>query len=150
MKFPVFCLVALLFQDAVLYKANEEFEVTLDYQFKPYVETERKTVDYTRPRRGSGSMFFLITRVKIKKLAAGEVRVLVSSNLDNMMVSKKAEQDMVLKIEFGFIEDVKDQITAHEFTVFLCSSDKEKISRIYLLIEKDGTFLVNGQKRGKF
>jgi len=143
-------LVVLLFQETVPYKNNEEFEVTLDYQIKPYTADPQKAVDYTKERQSPESMFFLTTRVKIKKLSADEVRVQVASNLENMKINRKTQQDMVLKIEFGFIEDVKNGTNAHEYTVNLISADKQKISRIYLLIDKDGTFFVNGQKRGKF
>ena len=50
----------------------------------------------------------------------------------------------------GFIDDIKDQLAPNEFTVLAMSSEKDPMNRIHMKIEKDGTFLVNGERRGKF
>ena len=57
---------------------------------------------------------------------------------------------MVLKIDFGFIADVKEKLTAHEYTVFMVSPERKKVSRIHLFIDAEGNFVVNDQRRGKF
>ncbi|HZX72903.1 MAG TPA: hypothetical protein VFE57_00670 [Cyclobacteriaceae bacterium] len=147
---PLLVFLIFLTQLEVPFKANEEFTVTHDYQYKSYKDVEHKDLDYSSTRRTAGNLLYLTTRVKLNKLSSEEVRVHVGSNLQNLMVNKKAEQDMVLKIDFGFIVDVKDRLTAHEYTILLISPEKKEVSRIHILLDKDGTFLVNGQKRGKF
>jgi len=143
-------LLAGLAQQEIPYKASDEFEVTLDYQFKTFKENDPQTVDFIVKRPAPGPQLYLVAFVKLKKINTNEARVRISNNLTTSSVNKKAEQDMTLKIDFGFIENVKDQTAAHEYSIILISSDRKEISKIDLFIDKDGTFLVNGQKRGKF
>ncbi|MBK7650493.1 MAG: hypothetical protein IPJ20_06715 [Flammeovirgaceae bacterium] len=57
---------------------------------------------------------------------------------------------MEIKIDWGFSEDIKDGMVTPEYTVLFINKDKKNVSRIYMLIQEDGTFLVNDEKRGKF
>ena len=50
----------------------------------------------------------------------------------------------------GFTDDVKAHVSPYEISIIFASKEKKEISRIHLLIQEDGTFLVNGEKRGKF
>jgi hypothetical protein len=67
-----------------------------------------------------------------------------------MLVNRKAMAGMVIKLDIGFIDDVKDRVSPHEFTAFLYSDSKKVTNRIHLVIMEDGTFMVNDEKKGKF
>jgi len=49
----------------------------------------------------------------------------------------------------GYTDDIKGRVTEHEYTVYFLSKDKKPVSRIVIYFQEDGTFLVNGEKRGR-
>src|SRR6188768_1171049 len=123
----LFLLLVAFIQQEVPYKAVDDFDVILDYQFKTYKEKDPKTVDYSsHNRRETGPLLYLVANVKLKKIAANEFRIRVANNLASL-ANKKVEQDMIIKIDFGFIVDVKDRITAHEYTISLLSPEKIEV-----------------------
>lgn len=149
-------LVCFLHQD-VPYKANEEFAVKLDYQFKERggQSTTANTVVYSDKRRdvdGSGRTVlpYVVLKLKILKLN-DEDRLKINNNFgDNLLTRKHIEIGKEYVIDLGFTNDIKDRVTANEYTITLSSEDKTPISKIIVLIEANGTFKINGQTRGKF
>ena len=146
----LFFIVVILLEQEVPYKASEDFDVTIDYQFKAYREEVHKDVDFSEQKKRTGLLPYLIAQVKIKNISQDEVRIRVISNDGNNAVNRKLIQDMILKVDFGFVDEVKDRTKPYEYTVSFISIDKKEITRIVLFIDTDGTFLVNGQKRGRF
>jgi hypothetical protein len=155
MKSIFFFLILVLVQD-VAFKPSDEFELKLDYQFKPRPQRDISNVDIddaTRERiarGGSGILPYLILNLKLLKLADEEVRIQITSNLDRNGYSRKIQQGMIIPIIIGFTDDVKDKVVAHHYTIAFLSASKQLRSKIVILIEEDGTFLVNEEKRGKF
>ena len=151
--FVVFCIHFTSQQEEVPFKLNNEFQVDLDYQFKTRPTPDRNTLNFDpheeRDRSSGSQLPYLIVSIKFLKLSDEEVRAKGVNNLGHQLFNRKVKPSDVVKIDMGFTDDVKDRVTPHEFTVFLLSSKKEVISRIKLLVEEDGIFLVNGEKRGK-
>lgn len=149
--------LSLLLQIEAPSKANEDFLIELEYTIKPrplasnsninMVETEKQ-----RKQRSTGGepLPYLILQLSILKLSGEEVRIRCTNNLGKTVLSKKAELDKKYKLDLGYTDDIKDQVTAHAYTIDFLSADKREVSRILLVVEKDGTFSVNGSKRGKF
>jgi hypothetical protein len=144
-------LFPLFVQDNVPFKPNEEFELKMDYQFKQRVASDQKVIDFSEQRaKSSGPLPYLVLGLRIIKINAGEDRIRVSGNKESPVITKKLKSDVVLKLDLGFTDDMKDRVTAHEYTVLLLSdANKEPVSKIIIHIAEDGTFLVNGEKRGK-
>lgn len=158
MYFPalVTALIMLL-QTEAPYKASEEFKIELEYKFKPRPFAENSYIDLTetereKDRRNSGGnpLPYLILHLSFQQLSDKEIRVRVIDNNRKNKLSKKAEINKEYPLDLGFTDDMKDRVTPYEFVITLFSKDKEDISRIVLLVEQDGTFLVNGVRRGKF
>jgi hypothetical protein len=72
------------------------------------------------------------------------------NNFNVRTASKKITEGVVLPIDIGFTADVIDRVSAHEYILTFLSPAKSETSKIVILIQEDGTFLVNGEKRGKF
>ncbi len=156
MKLSVLLLAALFLQDVPL-KPKDEFEVKLDYQFKSRPPQSINTtvhLDETREehdrRVSSTPLPFLTLNIKMLKLSEEEVRVRVTNNLTLRVAMRKVEAGTTIPLEIGFTDDAKDRVTAHHYFLTLLSPKKAELSKIEILIEEDGTFLVNGEKRGKF
>lgn len=139
------------------FKAKEEFEIKLDYKFKQRsADASAKSVymDETnaeRDRRTSTALLpFLVLNVKMLKLPLAESRVKIGTNLNARVVTRKVSEGTTIPIEVGFTDDAKDRVSAHHYTLTFLSADKTEINKITIFIEEDGTFLVNGEKRGKF
>ena len=143
------------FQHDVPYKAKEEFEIKLDYQFKERGQYSSNTLVYGDKRREvDGNVTrtvlpYIVLKLKILKLN-GEDRLKIDTNFrNNLLVRKHVEVGKEYIMDLGFTNDIKDRITANEYTVLLSSEDKTPISKIIILVEMDGTFKVNGEMRGK-
>jgi len=152
MHYFIFILALLFFQDLPL-KPKEEFEVNLDYQFKQRPPADHNTVhlgkDY--PNRNSTSVLpYLILKIKLLKLPSEKMRVRVSNNLNEKTLSKKIDLKSLLELDLGFTDDMKDRVTAHQYTLTFISEDKIPQDIIVINVDEDGSFLVNGEKRGKF
>lgn len=90
---------------------------------------------------------FLTIHFKILKLN-DEVKMKVLRGREGR--TTKIKVGSVEKIEMGFLEDIKfNGQPAHIILRFL-NDQKVETCQVILMIEVDGTFLVNGEKRGKF
>jgi hypothetical protein len=155
----LFCLLPFLLQDPTLpRKPADEFKLELEYKFKNRPGGDHAFIDLTetvaeKERRTTGNtspLPYLIVHLSFLKLSAKEVRVRCTDNNHKNRFSRKAETDKVYSVDLGFTEDMKDRVTAYEYTFFLMDPDKNNTSSIILRVEEDGTFLVNGLRRGKF
>lgn len=150
---PAFLSATLaMAQETEPYKPDSDFEFKFDYSFKERERPEKS--DYEAPDPGkrtvnTGPLPYLKTEIRILKLEAGEVRLKVINHKGTTVISRKASTDFVVKIDWGYSDDVKDQIVSHKYTVLLLNDEKEILSRITLEANTDGTFFVNGQKKGR-
>jgi hypothetical protein len=147
-------VLTLILQDTVPFKAKDEFDVKIDLKLKQRPQdSDANTVDLSdQPKKkpSSAMLPYLYLRVSFLKLNPEEVRLTVKNNFDRRIVNKKIEKNPILEIDAGFTDDLKDRGKTSEFVITMLSADKEDISKIVIQIEEDGTFLVNGDKRGKF
>ena len=152
----LFLLIALVTQ-SIPYKPNDEFEIKLDYQFKQrsfnndnnVVNLDESRKEYEK-RTSTDLLPYLILKIKFLKLSSDEMRVRITNNREKRITTKKALTDTVIPLDLGFTDDVKDRVNAHEYILTLLSPNKSETSRIVIHIEEDGSFFVNGEKRGKF
>jgi hypothetical protein len=156
MKLILVLLLAFSMVQEIPVKPKDEFEIKLDYQFKnrPSPDANSVHLDETRKehdrRVSTAPLPYLTLNVKMLKLSQDEVKMRVTNNLTPRVALRKVEEGTIVPLQIGFTDDVKDRVTAHQYTLTLLSPKKAESSKIEILIEEDGTFLVNGEKRGKF
>lgn len=151
-------LITAFQQSPVPLKAAEEFKVELEYKFKNRPATDNAFIDLTetvaeKERRTTGNttpLPYLIIHLTFQKLSDKEVRVRCTDNNQKNRFSKKADLEKVYTLDLGFTEDMKDRVTAYEYVFMLMDDDRKDSSQIVLHVGEDGTFLVNGVRRGKF
>jgi hypothetical protein len=146
-------VLSLLFQDTIPFKPKDEFDVKIDLKFRQRPQDDPNTVSLVeQPRRKSstGLLPYLYLRVAFIKLSPEEVRFSVQNNLDKKVVNKKLDKKPMVEIDAGFTDDIKGRIKPNHYIITMLSPEKTGLSRIVINIEEDGTFLVNGEKRGKF
>jgi hypothetical protein len=149
--FSITSILALA-QQTEPYKPDAEFEFKFDYSFKERMLNEKPDYQAQDPDKrptSTGPLPYLKTELKLLTLNADEVRVKVVNHKGTTVINRKVTTNQVLKIDWGFSDDVKDQIVSHSYTIFLMNDDKEILSRITLNADTDGTFFVNGQKKGR-
>ncbi|MBX7126072.1 MAG: hypothetical protein K1X47_10300 [Cyclobacteriaceae bacterium] len=151
----LFLLLLTYWQETVPLKPSDEFEVLVDFQFKTrpqdangnysvnFTDSEKKTT-YNGEQLG-----YLILNVKLNKLNEHELKVRGVNSMGKRVISRKVSTGTIVKLDLGFIYDIKKHYTANEYTLFL-SGAKSDTSKIVLTIQDDGTFLVNGVVQGKF
>jgi hypothetical protein len=152
MKIVCICILSLmLWQDTIPYKANDEFELKLDLQFKKRPPPDLNKVDLekrTLPASGMNAPYLYID-LRVIKPVTEEYRVKVIKNERDLLLSKKFDPSTVIKLDMGFTDDIKDHISPHHYMITFFSKEKNPLSRIEIFFEKDGTYIVNGEKRGK-
>ena len=136
------------------YRAKNDFQIELKYNFKDRPAKDANTVSFddrtARERPPSGPLPYLIVNVKILNPKAEEIRFKCENNLGRALFNRKAEKSLSYDIDMGYIDDVKDRVTAHTYTLYALTDKREAINKVELLVMEDGTFFVNGEKRGKF
>ena len=92
---------------------------------------------------------YLLVTVTILNVKPEEVKFKCEANAKTVFNRKVGKSSSYI-IDMGYIDDIKDGLSPNDFNLFAVSPEKESLNRIHMKIEKDGTFLVNGEKRGKF
>ena len=148
-----FCLIFLQ-QGLIPQKPADEYEVIVDYKFQERPPADRYKANYDvgadEQKKSGGPLPYLKLQIKLLKLNSEEVKVKVVNNNGNLVFSRKTSLDTPIKLDIGFIDDVKDRIIPHEFTVMFYTDSKSPVSQIRLVVSEDGTFFVNDEKKGKF
>jgi len=140
-------------QTDVRNKPAEEFEVKMDYSFKERPQEENKAAYEAvekRSRKPAGPLPYLVITVKVIVLSDQETRLKAVDSNGKTIANRKATENTEIEIKWGFSEDIKDRIVPHFHTVLFLDDRKKPVSQIHMLVEEDGTFFVNGEKRGKF
>ena len=158
MFLPTLILLLTLPQETpeVPRKAAEEFKLELEYKFKQRPRGDNSFIDLVETenekekRQDTTPLPYLIIHLSFQTLTDKEVRIRCTDNNKKNRLTKKLEKDKVYTVDLGFTEDIKDRVTSYEYTFYLMSDDRKDTSVVIMRIEEDGTFLVNGIKRGKF
>lgn len=136
-------------QQEISFKAGNEYELKIDLSFRKRDAITGEIFDAggSRIKTTDQPIAYLAVFFKLLK-SNNETRVRILNQ--KKVTSKKIKVNEVEKIEMGFVEDLKYQTEPSLLTILLLDDQKKEVSQVILTIEPDGTFLVNGVKRGKF
>ena len=149
-------IIAIAFFQEVPFKPTEEFEVKLDYAFRQRPAGDHNTVRLGEPKAGygqkagAGVLPYLVLNIKLLVLPEEKMRIRITNNFNERPVYKKVSTNSLLVLDMGFTADIVDRVTAHEYILTIINSEKMPVDRIVIVIDEDGSFFVNGEKRGKF
>ena len=145
-----FLLLVFISQETVPFKPKDEFELKMEYGFRQRTLDHTKAIDFTdSPTKKTGPLPYLELDLHLLVLNANEERVLINNNQGKIIVNKKLKDGLTVKMDLGYTDDMKDRVTAHEYKVLLLDGEKSPVSQILIHVAEDGTFLVNGEVRGK-
>lgn len=156
MNYFILAVIFLFAQDPVPFKPKHEFEVKLDYQFRNRPAADHNTVNLEQSRTpysrnvGTGVLPYLVLNIVLLELSQDKMRVGIANNIDDRPVFKKVSKRSALELDLGFTDDMIDRVTPHEYTLTFVDAEKNPIDRIVISVDEDGSFLVNGEKRGRF
>ncbi|MBI3218761.1 MAG: hypothetical protein HYZ44_04560 [Bacteroidetes bacterium] len=138
--------VQLLWSQQLPYKVASEYEAKIDLSFREEPSQDINTFNYTdEKKKPNGPVAYLVINFKLL-VSNNEVKFRVIQGSKSKL--EKIKTGEVKKIEMGFVDDLKEDGTLVQ--ILLLDDKKKEISQILISIEKDGTFLMNGEKRGKF
>jgi len=155
MKLTWLFYVLIFLQDDAPLKPSEEFEVKLNFEFKdrPTRDPNRIELDQTQKEyersRATGPLPYLYINLKVLKQSPEIARIRIVENRTKTVLNKKFDMNSILKLDMGFTDDIKDRISAYEYTIYFLTGDKDPVDKIVIYFEEDGTYLLNGEKRGK-
>src|SRR4051812_27105060 len=116
MKLLSIILVSTFLLQDLPYKPNEEFNIKLDYKFKQRPTVNVNTVNFSETnkeheqRTSSAQLPFLILNVNLLKVEKEHVKLTIVNNLNKKVVSRKIKEGLIIPIEIGFTDDVKDRV----------------------------------------
>jgi hypothetical protein len=148
-----FLLFQYLQDPGIPYRNKEDFQVDLKYDLRSRPANNPNSFQFDQApnqKPKTGMLPYLVVSVKIMNVTTQETRFKCEDNKGNIRFTKKLPKGATFLIDMGYIDDIKDQLAPNTYELFALSADKALLNRIHLRIEKDGTFLVNGEKRGKF
>lgn len=148
-------ILAIFFLQDIPFKPKDEFEIKIDYQFKPRPLGDHNTVllgnDRNDERRSTSLVLpYLTLNLRILSLPGEKMRLRINTNLNDKGTLKKINVNTVFALDMGFTDDIKDRVSAHEYTLILTAADKTPVEKIVISVDEDGAFFVNGEKHGKF
>lgn len=151
----IFTVAFILFQAVIPYKPQDEFYIKLDYHFQPRPFSDFNTVQLRGEsvfdrNAGHTVLPYLIVYIKVLKVPGEKARVSITNNLSSRPMNKKVAAGSVLELDLGFTDDMVDRVRPHEYVLSFLDENRNPVDRIVLFVERDGTFLVNGEERGKF
>jgi hypothetical protein len=138
------------------FKPSGDFELKIEYIFKERPPTDRQVVllddesNNKASKSGAGQLPYLQIQLKVLSVTDQEKRIRILDTEGRIVYNRKGAAGSVIKLDWGFTEDIKYRLISHEYAVQFLDEEKKTVSRIYMFIEEDGTFLVNGETRGKF
>lgn len=143
-------LVYSLQGDVIPLKPKDEFNLKVNMEFRSR-QLDQPAVVYSTEniRRSSGPLPYLQFDLALLKLPDGESRIRVVNNENETVLSKKIGIGDVLKLDMGYTDDLKGHRQGCAYNILLLNAQKKANSRIVIHFEEDGTYLVNGEKRGK-
>lgn len=153
--FPIFIVVALLFQNEVPYKAEDEFIVSFELAFRKRTDAN---ADFVTPqlqktpldRTDTSPLPHLSARLEVIKQLPEEVKIKVVRDDNEIQVAKrKIEPGTKVNLFAGFVDDIKDQVTGYKHTVYFLTKKGDVLSKIVIEFDEEGFYLVNGKKKGK-
>jgi hypothetical protein len=148
MRLIAILLISFFLQE-IPYKAKEEFDLKLALQFKTRPSSGQNGVFTSEAKNTSTPLPFISIDLTVLKILEDEVRLKVLDNSSAVLQSVNLSKKNNVKLELGFADDIKDQVGSHKYLVNFYGADKQVKRSILILFEKDGTFYVNEEKRGK-
>ena len=148
-------MIVLLQQDPTPFKSKEEFEVKLAFEFRDRPTNDPNKLEYNQSQReyarskAIGPLPYLYLNVRVLKPVSDEVRIRVVENDVKVVLNKKFDMSTVLNLDMGYTDDIKDRVSAHQYTVYYLTADKKALSKVVINFEENGTYSVNGEVRGK-
>jgi hypothetical protein len=138
------------FQDAP-YKPKEEFEAKLNFEFRqrPHDPNLHTFEGNASPPQPTGPLPYLKINLKLLKLSPEEIKLKILNFKGEIVISRKAAEGQVVELDLGFTDDLKGHVSSHEYVALLLDKEKKAVSRIVIRFEEDGSYLINGEKRGK-
>lgn len=150
----ILIIVALVFQDEIPYKDDEEFNVTFELAFRKRTDAN---ADFVTPqlqktpldRNDTSPLPHLIARLEVLKQNPEEIKLKIVRDNEIQIAKRKIETGVKVNLFAGFIDDIKDQVSGYTHTVYFLSKKGDILSKIVVEFDEDGFYLVNGKKKGK-
>jgi hypothetical protein len=152
----VLAFVLLSVQDSVPFKPKEEFEVKLNYEFRARPVGDHNSVNIGREgqlqaRTSSGGVLPYVTlQITLYTLPDAKSRVMISNNSNARPVARRVSVNTPFELDLGFTVDMIDRVQPHEYTLTFVDANKNPVNRITISVDRDGSFFVNNEKRGRF
>jgi hypothetical protein len=147
-------LALILLQKEVSLKPASEFEIVTNYQLKPKPGVESNTLVFEhkedeKKETGTDLLPYLAIQIKVKRWKAGVEQIKIIDSNGKSHLKKKVNDEGIYDLDMGYVDDMKDHVTPSKFFILFLEG-KKIVEQITIVIEEDGTFLVNSAKRGKF
>jgi hypothetical protein len=129
----------------------DQFESKIDLTFKKRESSDPGTYTFSngsQPKKTTDTPIAFLAINFMLLRSEGEVKVNVINGRSNR--TSKVKVGTPVKLAVGFIEDVKNNGEDVEINLIFSNDLKKPIRKVTFKIGQDGSYFVNGEKRGKF
>jgi hypothetical protein len=156
MKFSLLVLCSLASfvlhsQEDIPFMPADQFESKIDLTFKKRESSDPSIYtfsDGSQPKKTTDAPIAFLAINFVLLRSEGEVKVNVINGRYNR--ASKVKVGAPVKLAVGFIEDVKNNGEDVEINLIFSNDLKKPIRKVTFKIGQDGSYFVNGEKRGKF
>lgn len=143
--------LAFLFLQDIPLKEKESFDLSFTFVLKqkPGVILDASVTDPAKNAGDDAMLPYVTLRLQLLKPGLNETRLKLINNHGKILSVKSLGKASTFSFPLGFSDDLKDHVSAHEFDLVFYSPSKEPLNIIRVVFERDGTYSVNGETRGK-
>lgn len=141
-------IISFFLLQEVPFKDSDQFDLKLDMQFKnrPVIANQA----YPTEHKSDGTPLpYIKLNLTVLKILEDESRVRVLDETANTLEVLNLGKKNNVVLDLGFAADIKDRVTSQKYSVNFYSAEKELKRTILIHFENDGSFYVNGEKRGR-
>ncbi|MEI9921472.1 MAG: hypothetical protein WDO14_22195 [Bacteroidota bacterium] len=138
-------------------RAKEDYTVKLNYDIRQRQAVDKTVINWESHNAGgrddrmkTGMLPYLIVKVTILNRKDEEYRIKCQDNRGTVVLNKKMGKVSEYEVDMGFIDDIKDHISASAYTIYILDEKKKPLNQIEMLVTDEAKFLVNGEERGRF
>ncbi len=141
-------------QDDVPYKPDEEFSIKFEFGFVKRNDIKEdfemaQNSPYNAGKNDSSPLPHLKAIVEILKKDSLEVKLKIIRDNSVSVTKRKIELGEKVIIFSGFADDIKDQVSGYQHTVYFLNKEGDKVKKIVIDFDEEGFYYVNGKKKGK-
>jgi hypothetical protein len=120
----------------------------MEFKTEPRPSNDRIEME-NKKRYDYSPQMYLNASLELLNIQKDDYKIKIFNSAGTTLVSKKLKSPDTYLIKLGYANGMKDRTSPNTFTIHFINKEKKITSHIFIEINKDGDFMVNGERFGK-